>query len=101
MIITAIAFALVTLIVIFRTVGLPSTPERDARGLGARYKRLRVAFHSTMWGGPAILILGESIGLKWIYHLGIIIWIMAGPLFLGVIVEIIRSKRRIREGQSG
>lgn len=101
MIIAAIALALIASIVIFRTVGLPSAQERDARGLGVRYKRLRVTFYSALWGGPAILILGESIGWQWMYHLGIIIWIMAGPLFFGVIVEIVRNKRGIREGETG
>lgn len=101
MIIAAIAMALLVIIGIFRTVGFASAQELDARRLRARYKSLHVAFHSALWGGPAILILGESIGWKWMYHLGIIIWIMAGPLFFGVIVEIIRNKRRIREGENG
>ena len=101
MIVAWIAFALIAVIVIFRTVGLASVQDRDTKALGALYKRLRVAFHSALWGGPAVLILGGSIGWKWMYHLGIIIWIMAGPLFFGVIVEIIRNKRRIREGENG
>jgi len=92
-----IAFALIAVIVIFRTVGLASVQDRDTKALGALYKRLRVAFHSALWGGPAVLILGGSIGWKWMYYLGIIIWIMAGPLFFGVVVVMIRNRRRIGE----
>lgn len=93
--------ALIAFIVIFRTVGLASEQDRDAKAVGILYKRLRVAFHSALWGGPAILILGESIGWKWMYHLGIIIWIMAGPLFLSETIAIIRYRRRNREGEKG
>lgn len=97
MIVAVIAMALIALIAIFRTIGFVSAQDHDVKALGARYKRLLVAFHSALWGGPAILILGGSIGWTWMYYLGIIIWIMTGPLFFGVIVEIIRKKRRIRE----
>lgn len=97
MIVAWIAFALIAVIVIFRTVGLASVQDRDTKALGALYKRLRVAFHSALWGGPAVLILGGSIGWKWMYYLGIIIWIMAGPLFFGVVVVMIRNRRRIGE----
>jgi len=96
-IIAVIALALIAFIVVLRTAGLASAQDREVKALGANYKRLRVAFHAALWGGPAILILGSSIGWNWMQYLGTIIWILAGPLFVGVIVEIIRNKRRIRD----
>ena len=101
MIIAVIAMALLVFIGIFRTVGLASAQDRDAKAVGILYKRLRVAFHAALWGGPAILILGESIGWKWMYDLGIIIWIMAGPLFLLEIIAIVRFRRHNRDSKRG
>lgn len=101
MIVAVIAMALIALIVIFRTVGFASAQDRDAKAVGILYKRLRVAFHSALWGGTAILILGESIAWKWMYDLGIIIWIMAAPLFLSETIAIVRYRRHNRAGEKG
>ncbi len=100
-IVGAIAMALLLVFSVFRTLGFASREERDSRTVGISSKRFRVAYLSALWGGLAILLLGQSIGWKWMIDLGIVIWIMAVPLFISAVISLVRYRKRRPEHVDG
>ena len=93
--------ALLLVFSVFRSLGFASKEERDPRAVGNAAKWFRVAYLSALWGGLAILMLGESIGWNWMIDLGIVIWILAVPLFISTVISFVRYRKRRRERADG
>lgn len=88
MIVGVLAFAVIAAIVIFLTVGLAAQQDRGAKAAGrVLHVRLGIAFHSALWGGPAVLIIATVVHWKWMEVLGGISWAMAVPLMIAYIAE--------------
>jgi len=95
-----LAFAVIAAIVIFITVGLAAQQDRDAKAAGrVLHFRLRIAFHSALWGGPAVLIIGTVVHWNWMEVLGAISWAMAVPLMIAYIAENYHYLSQKRKGE--
>ncbi len=96
-IVGVIAMAVLLVFTGFRSIGFASKEERDPKTVGIAFKRFHVAYRSTLWGGPVLLLLGQSIGWYWMFQLGIIIWILTVPLFISAAISLVRYRKRHRE----
>ncbi len=100
-IVGVIAMAVLLVFTGFRSIGFASKEERDPETVGIPFKRYQVAYVSTLWGGPALLLLGQSIGWHWMFLLGIIIWTLTVPLFILAMMSLVRYRKRHRERVAG
>ncbi len=100
-IVGVIAMALLLAITGVRSIGFASKEERDPKSVGIPFKRFQVAYRSTLWGGPALLLLGQFIGWHWLFQLGIIMWLLTVPLFILAMMSLVRYRKRRRGRVAG
>jgi hypothetical protein len=86
MIVAAIALGIIALIVVFRTLGLAVASNRGVVGDAWNVRvRLRMLYY--------IALIGGSIGVGWLFDIGLALWAMTVPLLVG---QNLVSRRHVR-----
>jgi hypothetical protein len=94
MIVAAIALGIIALIVVFRTLGLAVASNRGVVGDAWNVRvRLRMLYYIALIGGSALFTIGGSIGVGWLFDIGLALWAMTVPLLVG---QNLVSRRHVR-----